>query len=79
MRADRMVSSDLARQLLAAGMATAAELRRNARGWRTWAAADDAWFSVLHREVLCQAYPPPVVLRRAAIGPDKQRRRQRRR
>jgi SAM-dependent methyltransferase len=55
MWADRMVRSDLARQLLASGMATEADLRRIARGWRTWAAADDGWFSVLHGEVLCQA------------------------
>ncbi len=47
--------SDLARQLLAAGLAAEADLHRISRGWRTWAAAADGWFSVLHGEILCQA------------------------
>lgn len=55
MWADRIVGSDLARQLLASGMATESDLRRIADGWRAWAAAPDGWFTVLHGEVLCQA------------------------
>jgi hypothetical protein len=51
MWADRMVSSDLAQQLLASGMATEADLRPISHGWREWAAAGDGWFSVLHGEV----------------------------
>jgi len=72
MRTDRMVHSDLAEQLLAAGIATEAGLRRISRGWRTWAGADDGWFSVMHGEVLCQAERSDGAP--AAIGPDKQRR-----
>lgn len=55
MWADRIVGSDLARQLLASGMATESDLRRIADGWRAWAAAPDGWFTVLHGEVLCRA------------------------
>jgi hypothetical protein len=25
-----------------------------AAGWRTWAAAEDGWFAVLHGELLCR-------------------------
>jgi ubiquinone/menaquinone biosynthesis C-methylase UbiE len=55
MWADRFEQSDLARQLLASGLATQADLRRISQGWRTWAAAAGGWFSVLHGEVICQA------------------------
>jgi ubiquinone/menaquinone biosynthesis C-methylase UbiE len=53
--ADRVAESDLARQALDRGLADPAELARLADGWRTWAAADDGWFSVLHGEVLAKA------------------------
>ena len=53
--ADRIVRSDLARRLQDLGAATAADLDRLADGWRAWAAADDAWFSVLHGEILARA------------------------
>jgi SAM-dependent methyltransferase len=52
--ADRIVDSDLARQAVARGFATAAELAVVADGWRTWAAQDDGWFSVLHGEILAR-------------------------
>lgn len=52
--AERIVHSDLARQLVDSGMATDADLRRIADGWRAWAAAPDAWIAVLHGEVLCR-------------------------
>ncbi len=54
MWADRIVQSDLARQVVAAGLATDADLRRLADGWREWAAADDGWFTVLHGELICR-------------------------
>ena len=54
MWADRILDSDLARQLVASGAATDADLRRIADGWRTWAAAEDGWLSVLHGELLCR-------------------------
>jgi hypothetical protein len=50
--ADRIVDSDLARQAVDRGLATAAELAVIADGWRAWAAHDDGWFSVLHGEIL---------------------------
>jgi SAM-dependent methyltransferase len=55
MWADRIQHSDLARQLLATGLATGADLRDIADGWREWAAAGDGWLSVLHGEILCRA------------------------
>jgi len=54
MWADRIVESALARQLLASGAATDADLQRIAQGWRTWAAAEDGWLSVLHGELVCR-------------------------
>lgn len=54
MWADRVTGSALARQLLTDGRATTDDLARIADGWRRWAADDDAWFSVLHGEVLCR-------------------------
>jgi ubiquinone/menaquinone biosynthesis C-methylase UbiE len=53
--AERLVSSDLAAQAVDHGVATRDELETVAAGWRTWSAADDAWFSVLHGELLARA------------------------
>lgn len=52
--ADRILHSDLARQLLATGTPRA-ELDRISAAWRTWAADDDGWLSLLHGEILCRA------------------------
>ena len=52
--ADRIVHSDLAQRLQASGATSAEELNRLADGWRAWATADDAWFSVLHGEILAR-------------------------
>jgi SAM-dependent methyltransferase len=52
MWADRIVSSDIASQLLASGLATEPELRQIAAAWQEWAADPDGWFSVLHGEIL---------------------------
>ncbi|HEY6740161.1 MAG TPA: methyltransferase domain-containing protein [Actinopolymorphaceae bacterium] len=54
MWADRIVQSALARQAVDSGLATEGDLRRMSEGWRTWAAAPDGWFAVLHGEVLCR-------------------------
>ncbi len=51
--ADRVVGSGMAEQAVARGLATAGDLARLADGWRRWAAEPDAWFSVLHGEILC--------------------------
>lgn len=55
MWADRITSTALARQLVAEGRATEAELAEIADAWRAWAADPDGWFSVLHGEVLIRA------------------------
>ncbi len=52
--ADRIVDSDLARQAVDRGIATAAELAWIADGWRRWAEQDAGWFSVLHGEVVAR-------------------------
>jgi SAM-dependent methyltransferase len=51
--AERMTSSAIARQALRDGRATDAQLAAIAEAWRTWAAAEDGWFAVLHGEILC--------------------------
>jgi SAM-dependent methyltransferase len=52
MWADRVTGSAMAVQALDRGLATPDDLRRLADGWRTWAAADDGWISLLHGEIL---------------------------
>ncbi|WP_193607756.1 methyltransferase domain-containing protein [Nocardioides lijunqiniae] len=52
--AERVVASGLAEQATARGLASADDLARLGRGWRRWAAAEDAWFAVLHGELLCR-------------------------
>lgn len=52
--ADRATVSSLADQALERGFAAENDLTDLAEGWRDWAARDDAWFAVLHGEVLCQ-------------------------
>jgi len=53
--ADRFQHSDIARQLVAGGAASEADLRRIADGWLAWGAEPDGWFVVLHGEILCRA------------------------
>lgn len=52
--AERIVESDIARQLVDSKLATLTELREIAEGWRKWAQEPAAWFSVLHGEILAQ-------------------------
>jgi ubiquinone/menaquinone biosynthesis C-methylase UbiE len=51
--ADRMTTSDIAEQAKRDGFATRRELEEMATAWRTWAANPDAWFAVLHGEIIC--------------------------
>jgi ubiquinone/menaquinone biosynthesis C-methylase UbiE len=51
--ADRFTLSELADQLVAAEVASAADLESFAAAWRGWAASPDAWFAVVLGEVLC--------------------------
>ena len=53
MWAERIVASDLSRQLVASGAASTDDLERLSAAWRDWAASPDGWFSLLHGEVLC--------------------------
>ncbi|MHA6763218.1 class I SAM-dependent methyltransferase [Streptacidiphilus sp. PAMC 29251] len=55
MWAERITDSAIAAQAVAGGFATEDDLRRIAAGWRSWAADQDGWFSLLHGEVLCRA------------------------
>ncbi len=55
MWADRVVQSDLARQLTDSGSATPAELHEISLAWRAWAAAPDGWLAIPHGEILCRA------------------------
>lgn len=51
--AERVVSSRLAEQALERNLATEGELDEIASAFRAWAEADDAWFAVLHAEIVC--------------------------
>lgn len=53
--ADRVEHSAFAQQAVDYGVATTGELAGIALAWRQWAAADDAWFAVLHGEIRCRA------------------------
>ena len=50
---ERVVASRLGEQAVERGLATSEELRAIAAGWQEWIAADDAWFAILHGEILC--------------------------
>ncbi len=52
MWADRIVDSALATQLLAERRCTATDLAAISADWRSWAAAPDGWFVVLHGELV---------------------------
>lgn len=52
MWADRILQSDLARQLLDEGRADEAQLQQISAAWRQFAENDDAWFTLLHGEIL---------------------------
>jgi SAM-dependent methyltransferase len=55
MWADRILHSTVARDLLASGHATPAQLEEISAAWRSWAAAPDGWLSMPHGEILCRA------------------------
>jgi ubiquinone/menaquinone biosynthesis C-methylase UbiE len=50
--ADRITGSAIAEQAEREGFATKAELEAIAAAWRAWAEDPDAWFAVLHGEIL---------------------------
>ena len=51
--AERVVASRLAEQAVDRALATPAGLEDIAAGFREWAAHPDAWWAVLHGEILC--------------------------
>ncbi|MFD7299436.1 MULTISPECIES: class I SAM-dependent methyltransferase [Streptomyces] len=52
--ADRTLASEYARVAVGGGHATEEELRAVSEAWREWGRQEDAWFSVLHGEMLCR-------------------------
>jgi ubiquinone/menaquinone biosynthesis C-methylase UbiE len=50
--ADRMTTSAIAEQAERDNFATRADLEEMAAAWRRWAANPDAWFAVLHGEII---------------------------
>ena len=50
----RVRSAALTGHALAAGWVTPDEVEAMSEGWRTWGAAQDGWFAVLHGEILCR-------------------------
>jgi SAM-dependent methyltransferase len=52
--ADRVVSSTFAQQALIHGLATREQLEDISTAWRRWGDNDDAWFAILHGEILCR-------------------------
>lgn len=52
--AERVLHSAMAEQATSRGFATEDDLRRISAGWRRWATSQDAWFAILHGEVLCR-------------------------
>lgn len=54
MWAERILESALSRQLVDSGLATAADLHRISRAWRSWADAEDGWISLVHGEIIAR-------------------------
>jgi ubiquinone/menaquinone biosynthesis C-methylase UbiE len=52
--AERVVRSAFATQAVEAGLADPAELAELSAGWRWWGDQPDAWFAVLHGELLAE-------------------------
>jgi SAM-dependent methyltransferase len=53
--ADRVRASSFANQALDRGLATQETLDGISSAWHEWAAEPDAWFAMIHGEVLCRA------------------------
>lgn len=51
--AERTLKSSFAQTSLEGGLATQADLEEIAEAWREWGKEEDAWFVVLHGEILC--------------------------
>jgi 2-polyprenyl-3-methyl-5-hydroxy-6-metoxy-1,4-benzoquinol methylase len=53
--ADRVISSSLAEQAVARGLATRDRLAELGQAWRDWAGHPDGWFPVVNGEILARA------------------------
>jgi ubiquinone/menaquinone biosynthesis C-methylase UbiE len=51
--AERITTSALAKQAVDQGRATPADLEELAAAWRRWQSHPDAWFGIIHGEILC--------------------------
>jgi SAM-dependent methyltransferase len=51
--AERLSHSDFAHQAVQLGLSDTMELAQLADGWRRWGRLSDAWFAVLHGEIVC--------------------------
>jgi ubiquinone/menaquinone biosynthesis C-methylase UbiE len=51
--ADRITTSAIGEQAEREGFASRGDLEAMAAAWRAWAADPDAWFAVLHGEIVC--------------------------
>ena len=52
--ADRLLTSSFGEQAVRLGWSDSAELAGLAEAWRRWAQAPDAWFAILHGELICR-------------------------
>lgn len=50
----RVRSAGLTEHALAVGWVTPDQVDAMSEGWRAWGASEDAWFAVLHGEILCR-------------------------
>jgi hypothetical protein len=46
--------SDFGQQAVERGLADSVELAQLAEGWLKWGRLPDAWFAILHAEILCR-------------------------
>lgn len=53
--ADRIVGSRIADRAVELGVATRHDLEEMSQAWRSWAAAPDGWFAMIHGEILVRA------------------------
>jgi ubiquinone/menaquinone biosynthesis C-methylase UbiE len=52
--AERLSKSDFGQQAVERELADSAELAQLAEGWLKWGRLPDAWFTILHAEILCR-------------------------
>ncbi len=53
-RAQRVLDPGYASSAIEGGFATQEDLERLSQAWKEWAANEDAWFAILHGEMLCR-------------------------